>query len=221
MSNEQLLLSIEDLIKTLTFKRVFLISLLVAISLLLFLVFDNRNILFNKAITSTAKNEIYYEWDLSKQSKDLLTTLNFFEPVIFTGVINVDLKKNRRNVKWFFSNDSEIMGVVNVITVKTLPQPVFDYDTKNTQQMIAVLNNEFNCVRTKDSILSQWGSTINNKMPIICRMAIPPYVGKFVGYLVFGIGRTMSKNELDSLKMEASRIAIEIYIRDVAKQAKK
>ena len=221
MSNEQLLLSIEDLIKTLSFKRVFLISLLVAISLLLFLVFNNRNILFNKAITSTAKNEIYYEWDFSKQSKDLLTTLNFFEPVIFTGVINVDLKKNRRNVKWFFSNDSEIMDIVNIITVKTLPQPVFDYDTKNTQQMIAVLNNEFNCVRTKDSTLSQWGSAINNKIPIICRMAIPPYVGKFVGYLVIGIGRTMSKNELDSLKMEASRIAIEIYIRDVAKQAKK
>ena len=57
MSNEQLLLSIEDLIKTLTFKRVFLISLLVAISLLLFLVFDNRNILVPNWLLDKKINE--------------------------------------------------------------------------------------------------------------------------------------------------------------------
>ena len=220
MSNEQFLASFEELISSLTFKRIFLLSLLIAISLLLFLVFENRSVLFSKALTSASSDEAIFEWKMSNNSEELLTSLASFQPVVLTGVIDVDLKKNRRSVKWFYSRDPEVMTIVKNITSRTLPQPMFDYDVKNTQQMIALLNNEFICVKTSDGLLSQWGDTLSRKFPVICRMAIPPYVGKFVGYVIIGVRGQLSKNELDSLKMEATRIAIEIYIRDVVKHPK-
>lgn len=216
MSNQQLLDSIEDLITSLTFKRIFLLSLLTAISLLLLLVFENRAVLFTRAVNSGPREETVFEWKMSTKSKETLTALTMFSPVTFVGIIDVDLKKNRRKTKWFHSKDAQIEKMIDAIVVAALPQPVFDFDVRNTQQMIALLNNEFVCVQSAESALAHfWGPLLTNRIPVICRMAIPPYVGKFVGYVTIGVTTTLTKNQLDALKMEATRIAIEIYISDV------
>ena len=221
MSNEQFLVSLEELIHTLSFKRIFLISLLVAFSLILHLAFENRNSIFTKVISKQTSDAISLNWELSDSSKEMLSNLNTFDPVVYVGLVDVDLKKNRQHFKWFTTNNESLDKNISLITSKTLPKPVFDYDTKNTQQMVAILNNEFNCVSSTETPISTWGSIVLQQMPVICRIAIPPYVGKFVGYMVIGVSRSISRNELDSLKMEATRIGIEIYVRDVAKNNKK
>ena len=99
-----------------------------------------------------------------------------------------------------------------------LPQAVFDYDAKNTTQMVAILSNEFKCDPYKDTIYFRYAPELENNLPTVCRLAIPPFVGQFVGFITVGMSKEMTKQELDSIRLEVSRIAVEIYLNDVIKK---
>jgi hypothetical protein len=55
-------------------------------------------------------------------------------------------------------------------------------------------------------------------MPAVCRLAIPPFVGQFVGMVTVGLSKQVTKQEMDTIRLEVSRLAVEIYLSDVVKK---
>lgn len=219
MDKDKILAVIDELIDTLTLKRVGLITLLIAIGLALFFVFENRNTLFTKVFEHVNETEhIVSSWGLSEISKESLVNFAKSAPVAYINVIEVDLKKNRRVLRYRYVVNETLRKNFEEKSTNILPQAVFDHDAKNTQQMVAVLSNEFNCAKTTDTIYRRLFPDLINGIPTICRLAIPPFTGQFAGYLTIGLSREVSKNELDSIRLEVSRLAVEIYTRDVLKR---
>ena len=217
---EKILTVVEDIIDTLTFRRVTLLALLITIGLILFSIFENRQgIIVHFASPVTIDEAVpSSSWVLSDASKLALQHLAKTTSVAFVVVTDVDLKKNRKLVRYYFIDDVDIKLSQASMQALGLPQAVFDYDAKNTAQMVSVLSNEFRCDVFRDTIYYRFAPEISEKIPSICRIAIPPFVGQFVGFLTVGLSRQPTKQELDTIRLEVSRLAVEIYLNDVVKK---
>lgn len=216
---EAVIEALDQLIDTLTFKRLALITGLIITGISMFVFFENRGVIFTKVLKNTVEAELIVpQWELSDISKDALIYLVNNTKIVALSIIDVDLKKNRRAVKYRYIKDEILKKEVQLKTGGTvLPLALFDSDAKNTQQMIAILNNEFKCSNTEDTIYKRiYPSSFN--AGTICRIAIPPFVGQFAGYMSVGLQKDITSAEIDSIRLEVSRLAVEIYHRDVIKK---
>jgi hypothetical protein len=219
VDKEKVLTFIEDLIDTLTFKRVALIGLLTIIGLILFSLYENRLTIVEKLVQPPiAAEPVVTSWELSEASKTALQNLAKSTNVSFVSVSEVDLKKNRRVVRYYYIDDASVAITPEITSALSLPRAVFDYDAKNTAQMVAILGNEFKCDNYKDTIYFRFAPDLAGKLPTICRLAIPPFVGQFVGFVSVGMSQQLTKQELDTIRLEVSRLAVEIYLNDVTKK---
>jgi len=204
----------------LTFKRVSLIALLTTIGLILFSGFENRQLVIDHfAAPVVAADTIpSSDWVLSDVSKQALQHLALTTSVTFVAVTDVDLKKNRKLIRYYYIDNPTIKLLPANLQALGLPQAVFDYDAKNTAQMVAILSNEFRCDVYQDTVYYRYAPELAEKIPTVCRIAIPPFVGQFVGFLTVGLDKQPTKQELDTIRLEVSRIAVEIYLNDVVKK---
>jgi len=214
---------IESIIGTLTFRTVALVALLTAIGLVLFALYENRDDIVAKftshdSAQTASVAAVPTNWVLSEGSKQSLINLAKATNVQMVILSDVDLKKNRRVARYYFIDNPNIKLPPLAVQALALPLPVFDYDAKNTEQMIAVLSNDFRCDKYEDTIYNRFAPELATEFPTICRLAVPPFVGTFVGFITVGIAANVSATELETIRLEVSRIAVEIYMNDVAKK---
>ncbi|WP_407305654.1 hypothetical protein [Acinetobacter sp.] len=223
VDKEKLLSFLSDMIDTLNFKRVALVALLTSICLIFFSLYENREaivIKFTSPVTSLPIDApIIKSWVLSDASKGQLQALAKSTKIGFVIISDVDLKKNRRTVRYSYLKDPSIVLSPAAKLALGLPLPVFDYDPGNTEQMVATLSNEFRCDPYKTTIYYRHAPELSENFQTVCRLAIPPFVGQFIGFLTVGISGDTSSAELDSIRLEVSRIAVDIYYNDVMRQA--
>lgn len=219
MNKDKIIEFLEDMIDTLTFRRVALLCLLATVMIALLAMFENRSLLFSK-LYKNAELETAVQWELSDVSKNELIQLTTNEIVAAVLVTDVDLKKNRRTTKYYFVKDPVAYETIKQTVSKLLPQALFDYDPKNTEQMVAMLNNEFKCTPVKDTVFVRFFPDWPEKYPVVCRLAVPPYFGEFAGFTTIMLNTVPSQNQIDVLKIQMNRVAIEMYLRDVSKKPK-
>ena len=217
MDKEKIIEFLEEMIDALTFRRVALLALLATIVITLVAAFENRSAIF-ATVHQKTREQTSVTWVLSDESKNQMIALTAPEKSL-VGIIflsDVDLKKNRRTPKFLYIKDKDDSAKILSVVSKLLPQALFDYDSKNTEQMVAMLNNEFMCVSTTETHLVRFFPDLSTKYPIACRMAVPPFLGEFAGYITACLTRKPTAAEYDALKIEMNRIAIETYLRDIA-----
>lgn len=217
MDKEKIAAFLEDMIDTLTFRRVALLALLATLTITMLAVFENRSAIF-AAIYKNTEPATMVKWDLSNDSRNQLIGLTKSDLVGSVSLVDVDLKKNRRITKFIHVTDPVVSEAIGKTLASQLPQALFDYDAKNTAQMVAMLNNEFKCVPTVDTLNARLFPTLVPKYPTTCRIAVPPFFGEFAGYITVLLTREPTAMEYDGLKIEMNRIAIETYLRDITKK---
>lgn len=225
VDKEKALGFIESVLDTLTFKRVGLIALLTLLGLGILVFYENRKQVVEYLI-NTSNGDVPkvttqggVPWTLSEQSKNELKKLvSSSDLVAFIGISDVDLQKNRRVLTFFHQKDSTLKLPDAATRAINLPQAMFDYDAKNTAQMVAVLSNEFRCDPYRDTINYRYAPDFEAYSPIVCRLAIPPFAGQFVGFVTIGVAQNVPKQNLDAIRLELARIAVSIYLNDVIKR---
>lgn len=219
VSKDKIFEFLEDMIDALTIRRAALLAILATMSILLTAAFENRTALFALVYKSAAPTTAV-TWTLGEESKSQLTSLVANNGIVGMVVItDVDLRKNRRSTKFFYIEDPVFRLNASAQISKLLPTAIFDFDAKNTEQMVAMLNNEFKCVPTADTINARFFSEHVKDYPVTCRIAVPPFFGELAGYMTVLLRKGPSEQEYDSLKLELNRLAIEIYLRDIVKKS--
>lgn len=210
---------LQDISDKLTITRIFTVLVVGILATSLAMLYENRSTIFQTAyMRMTGEKEPKSGWAISHETQNQLSTfVTAVELVNYVSVVEVDLKKNTRWFRYVLFDDPDGAQVKTSI-LNILPQSMFDYDQKNTLQMVSVLQNEFTCVRFQDTIYQRFQPSLSKKIPIMCRIAIPPFYNKFAGYIDVGLNQAPTKYELDSLRIEATRLAVEIYLRDVVKK---
>lgn len=217
MSKEELVELLSNLLDDLNWKRVGLLLLFGAFLIALIVLFEGRNTVVDKLYKPSMPAEVgLASWVISDITKTELTNLvNSQELLGGAVVMEVNLKKNLRNVKFWMSKQLDIRDEAAKIVATLLPQPLFSDNPKNNDQMQRMLNNEFVCVPTVDTMNVQYFSNIQGKYPYLCRLAVPPIPGEFAGFVSIFLTRTPTIGEIEALKIEMTRLSINIYVRDV------
>jgi hypothetical protein len=221
MDKRRILEFLEELIDALTFRRFALMVLLSSLLIGIFTLFEHRSavftMLYQRSEPSTA-----IQWQLSNESKNELIRLasdgvsNGLVGIVL--VSDVDLRKNRRSPKFIHVSDSTDAEFIVPFVERLLPQAMFDYDQKNTEQMVEMLNNRFRCDSSHDTHYARFFPQLGQKYPVACRIAVPPFFGEFAGFIAIILTRQPTPGEFDSLKIEMNRLAIEVYLRDIIKK---
>jgi hypothetical protein len=218
MTKEELVAFLSDMIDALTWQRVGLLCALGVVTVSLLVAFENRASIFNQVFGHESLKEQVIVWEVSNDSKDELKNLT--KQTFVGGVLlsEIELKKNRRITKYWHVEDAKLKQSITSLLSTLLPQAVFDTDRKNNEQMLLVLNNQFRCVPTIDTPLAKLLPDMPKILPYVCNLAVPPYVGDFAGVITVALKREPTAEEINSLKIEVTRISIELYLRDIQRR---
>jgi hypothetical protein len=184
--------------------------------------YDNRSWIFNSAI-SEVRAEHRQTWVIGDESKRQINNFfNLSSDVALVSVTSVNLKQNRRRPEFFIFRDPIKQQIATERASKILlSQPVFDYNHTNTRHMVRIIGNEFTCIPFKDAYYSKFVIEFEKDIPTMCFLSIPPYPGQFFGYIGVGLKRPLSYNELEAIRIEMSRLSVDIFLRDIAKKTEK
>jgi hypothetical protein len=218
---EDIVAFINDMIDTLTWQRVglFLVFMVVMISMLV--LYENRTAFIDSLLSRPSIDKMEAPWELSEASKAELKKLT--QQSIVGGVLmtEVDLKKNRRVTKFWYVRDSTLRDDIARTVATLLPQPFFNDDAKNNFQMLEVFGNVFVCSRTVDTVFHAIFPNMHKELPVVCRLSVPPFTGDFAGFITIALTREPTPSEEEALKIEISRISINMYIRDIQQKNRK
>lgn len=211
---------IQDFTDVLTIKRIFTTLLFGLLATFTMILYENRDIIFHRVYSTVIGETQPSSWSVGEETKQQMLKFVSNDPnVNLLMITEMDLQKNRRLPRFWHIETSPTTSKQFLLKIeKLLPQPVFDYDAKNTAQLVSVLNNEFVCSRSSDTIFQRVFPFITKEVPIICRLAVPPFYGRFVGIITVGLSTYPTKTELDALRLEIARYAVEVYLRDVIKK---
>lgn len=222
-SVDKVLQILQDLTDKLTLSRIVSALLAGVLAIGLYTAFENRVRVLEKALALVKPVEVdpTLEWSTSTETRTQIQQLIAKGDLVKLVLITqADLKKNRRSAKYFQLEDPDSV-LIRKKAAGLLPQAVFDSDERNTKQMVQVLNGEFVCSRYEETVFMTIFPELKPRIPFICRLAVPPFYGRFVGILTFGVSREPTKLEMDSLRIEANRLSVQIYLKDVMRQEPK
>lgn len=136
----------------------------------------------------------------------------------YLGVVSANIRINQRELIYFYSNDPIVTSDFQASSWHIgSSRAIFTSSEKSNEQMVAVINGEFGCFKYADTINYTAAPTLVNKIPYICRVSLPPYYGEFSGYLVFGVRVQPDEGKANEVRIEAVRLATEIYFKAIAK----
>ena len=152
--------------------------------------------------------------DAMKQKVAELVTKS--EHLLIAAVISANLRINERELI-FYSTDSTIINsiVQKYVSSKSLYKPIFTGDDKNNAQMIAVINGEFGCFRYDQAVSSGMVPKLGAQAQAVCLVSLPPYMGKFSGYIAFILSKMPDEQLQRELRLEAVKLSTEIYLKSL------
>lgn len=159
---------------------------------------------------------------LSSESKDELRTLMKEEPLIIgISAVSISLTSNIRHITFFETAHPEFkIAFDEYIAVRKKEPPVFNENPNQNSRITSILNGNFECRMTKDTVIGSQFDEAARYAPIVCSAAVPPGFHEsrdFVGFVNFFI-RVDKLTDSDKGRLAAKAVAISanIYNRDLS-----
>lgn len=211
----------KDIIEAMSFlswQRIFQLFVLVMIIGITVASWENRSTIYN-SIKVGAKVETNAPLIMTLSSG----SLNRIDEAVHSSrliggmqVVNVNFKKNTTSTAYFsFNNDAIKVAYSNYIGNKSYDSPLFTNSEATNQRIIDLINGDFGCIQFKDSQQYKEFPAASPDIVKVCSISIPPYYGRFSGYMNIYLTREPSSEELSGIKMVAREISLKIYETDV------
>ena len=198
------------IITWLNLRKVLLLALMAFAALALYTTYEQRARLFGPAPLTRPP-----AFALSPDLQDNIKLLVSKNPIIASIlVLSADLGLNQRVIIFRFSDDP----VLNEIYDKRRfehgdTKPIFNQDAVNNSEMVSVINGEFTCNPTSPTNVIMPG--VERRVPVVCRISLPPYYGQFSGYLSVVLTRVPSLAEKLEIELETKRLANDIFFKSL------
>lgn len=133
-------------------------------------------------------------------------------------VVNVDFKKNNRSTSYFAFSDINLKtSFANFQASKIAETPLFTDNELNNQRIIDLINGEFICNDFKETQSFKSYPRAGDTIATVCAISIPPYYGRFSGYMNLYLIKKPTTDELTVIRQLSRDISLKIYETDVDK----
>ena len=144
-------------------------------------------------------------------SKDWLLGIN---------VMRVDFQENTRTTTYRYFKDPVVENAWRAFDATKQPVALFGSEEASNQRLVNLINGQFSCVRTLDTLVSRLIPMINQHSIATCQVPIPPGYGDFAGFINVFLRRQPTGAEILQLQDETHQISLDIYQRDTVKSTR-
>jgi hypothetical protein len=201
---------------------------LMVVALALFLValytaFENRESIYRIIKGSDKPLTSEYSFPVSGQTySSMKHFVDTYPEVIFLSVWAAEPQANTRLLVSFYSEDLTISAIYEAIAAKHVAGiRLFTNDEKNDAQVVKLMNGEWMCLRTEDTLYSSFAPDVAVRAPILCRTSLPPYYGAFSGFIEVGLYANIHPQVIEQIKLDAVKISNTIFIQDLLPSARR
>jgi hypothetical protein len=212
---------IQDFVKSLSWQKIIQIFILLSLMASAVIFWENRVTIYNSIkvgsrvetdnplmIMLSDSTRAYVESTVGK-SKDLIAGFQ---------VISVNFKKNSRVQTYFYGNDPILKKDVDVyVEHKIADNTMFTDSEINNQRLVNLINGDFVCYDFKDTPGVKFYLNSVKVVTTVCSISIPPYYGRFSGYLNMYLLRKPNADDLTLIKQLERDISLKIYETDIDK----
>ncbi len=215
---------ITSLLKVLTWQKIIQATVLIFILGTTYGFWENRITIYN-SLKVGARVEVEQPLiiSLSPGTIALLDdSVTKMKPLIAgIQVINVNFKKNTRSTSYFSIGDPILKkSYEHFSSVKLTDTPLFTDVETNNQRIIDLINGEFVCYDYKNTPAIKIFPEAQQSVQVICSISIPPYYGRFSGYMNVYLTKKPTPEEVSIVRQIARDMSLHIYEFDVDKSGK-
>lgn len=219
---EMKLENVTKLIEILSWKKILQFFVFLLVCGMMYAFWENRIVIYNTLKVgakvesdeplkiSLSNGTIIYLNDSVVKSKNYIAGIQ---------IVNVDFKKNIRETS-YFALSSEILKseYEKYRSLKIAPLPLFTSSEVSNQTVINLINGEFTCTPFEKTIGASIMPGATNHVIKVCSISIPPYYGRFSGYMNIYLVKDPTQAELSIIRQLARDISLKIYENDVRKR---
>lgn len=209
-------LKIMDSIK---FRTIFVSVFIAFLSVVLYTSWCERDVIVMQMLALAQPTTITAKWKVSEDTVAMVKKeVDEHALVTWVSIHEFDLGANLKTLKHWYDENPELSRQLTYKINTTAKNQIFDFDPIYTTQMVSILQNDFVCAPFADTQLAHSIPELAQQTKMICRIAIPPFYGRFVGILSIGINSDhITDADRFEIKSMAANISTTIYWRDVVK----
>lgn len=228
---DKLIENFPKILRALTFARMIQVIVLATIFTFLYIAWDARSTIVESikvvSFGQTNKSVIIGDEHTVKAIKALVDRAPLINGL---QLVNTDFRSNTRTTAFFYSDRRDLQLYVDTAVYNRVsPTPLFmttgggatpeqaAYALMNNSRIIDIIQAEFICYESSTAILARNAPELIPLSPMLCSISIPPYAGKFAGYLTLFLTREPNVEEKAILRDAARALASDIFDREVAR----
>lgn len=211
--------SVMRVIDSIRFRTIFIIAFFAFLSVVLYTSWCERDVIVMQIISYAQPTTTNPKWKVSDDTVTMVKKeVDEHSLVTWVSIHEFDLGANLKTLKHWYDEDPELSRQLEYKINTTSKNQIFDFDPIHTTQMVSILQNEFICAPFAETQLAKVIPELSQQTKLVCRIAIPPFYGRFVGILSIGIkADSITDAERFEIKSMAANISTTIYWRDVVK----
>lgn len=128
-------------------------------------------------------------------------------------VISVDFKKNIKTQAHIESNNQEFRkSVEDYLTIRSgSGMPVFGSKESNNRRIVELINGNFVCTPYTETAEPAMYLNTTGIVHYVCSVPIPPFYGKFTGYITAYISKKPTEADLAAIRQTLNELSIIVY----------
>lgn len=215
---------ITGLFKVLSWQKVIQSAALIFILAVTYGFWENRTTVYNSLkVGARVEVEQPLILSLSPGTTSMLdaSTVKMKELIGGIQVVNVNFKKNTRSTAYFAISNTTLKKSFDQFTAgKIADTPLFTDVEPNNQRIIDLINGEFVCYDFRNTPALKAMPNAGDTIPTVCSISIPPYYGRFSGYMNVFLVKKPTQDEVNLIRQIARDMSLHIYEYDVDKSGK-
>lgn len=214
--------NVTQLLKILSWRKIIQLAVFLLVCGVAYGFWENRIVIYNtlKVGAKVESDEpmrinlstgtLLYLNDSVVKSKDFIAGIQ---------IINVDFKKNIRSTSHFTFGDQRLRGDYEKYqALRIAPLPLFTSVENANQKIINLINGEFTCDDFEKTVSAGTMPGAADYVSKVCAISIPPYYGRFSGYMNVYLLKNPSQAELAIIRQLSRDISLKIYENDISKK---
>lgn len=205
----------EKIYTQLNWVKILQIFVLVAILLGGWMAFENREALYNLVMSDRLSQQPVTKKISKATSQEIDSAVSRYDLVTGIQVVTVDFQKNLRTVMYTYVDSKELGDIYSAYATTALPEyPLFNSDVNNNSRITDLINGGFVCSAYEETLSARILPSTTRYIKTSCGNSIPPFYGKFTGYVVIYLNKVPTRDEVDQIRMLAKNLSAMIYEND-------
>ncbi|MCA1859321.1 hypothetical protein LE191_04250 [Janthinobacterium sp. HSC-3S05] len=227
---DKLIENFPKILRALNFARMIQVAILAILFTVLYIAWDARQALVESikvvSVGRPSRNLIVGDEVTVKAVRALVDRSQLINGL---QIINTNFRSNTRTTAYFYSDRRDLqLSIDTAVQNKVSPTALFmttgggvpehvAYALMSNIRVIDIIQAEFVCYESNTTPLAKMAPEFTSIAPVICSISIPPYAGKFSGYLNLFLTRQPSTEEKSILRDAARALASDIFDRELAR----